>query len=160
MLTISRKFTFDCGHRLGGHIKKCKNLHGHTYHLEVSLKQIPGKCPKIPIAVDGVEPIEKDLLLDFGTVDLIVKKLINDKYDHAFLCNDTDEIDKKLSAVLEANELKVSHFKERTTAENMSKNIFNSLTNLFEPSGVAVSEVVLYETPNSKATYTGEEPIV
>ena len=40
---ISKVFTFDSAHHLNDYQGKCKNIHGHTYKLEVTLKGIPDK---------------------------------------------------------------------------------------------------------------------
>ena len=35
MFKIAKEFNFDMAHMLDGHDGKCKNLHGHTYKLQV-----------------------------------------------------------------------------------------------------------------------------
>jgi 6-pyruvoyltetrahydropterin/6-carboxytetrahydropterin synthase len=35
---ISRDFTFDAAHRLPHHDGKCKSLHGHTYHVRITVE--------------------------------------------------------------------------------------------------------------------------
>ena len=37
MLKIAKEFSFDIAHMLDGHDGKCKNLHGHTYRLQVEV---------------------------------------------------------------------------------------------------------------------------
>jgi 6-pyruvoyltetrahydropterin/6-carboxytetrahydropterin synthase len=37
MLTATRRFTFDAAHHLPRHAGKCKQIHGHTYILEVTV---------------------------------------------------------------------------------------------------------------------------
>lgn len=36
-MRLSAEFTFDAAHRILGHPGKCAYLHGHTYHLEVTV---------------------------------------------------------------------------------------------------------------------------
>ena len=38
MLTITRKLEFDAGHRIPDHTSQCRNLHGHRYTVEITLK--------------------------------------------------------------------------------------------------------------------------
>src|SRR3989304_5616752 len=36
-VNLTTRFTFDAAHRILGHPGKCAYLHGHTYHLEVTV---------------------------------------------------------------------------------------------------------------------------
>src|SRR5260363_127088 len=38
MLTITRQLAFDAGHRIPDHQSRCRNLHGHRYVLDITLK--------------------------------------------------------------------------------------------------------------------------
>jgi 6-pyruvoyltetrahydropterin/6-carboxytetrahydropterin synthase len=71
-MKIFKEFTFDAAHFLPnvpeGH--KCKEIHGHTYHLKVDLEG-----PLLP-ALDWV--------MDFGDLKKIVNPVI-DSVDHKFL---------------------------------------------------------------------------
>ena len=37
MIRITKKFDFEAGHALFGYDGKCKNLHGHSYKLYVTV---------------------------------------------------------------------------------------------------------------------------
>ena len=37
MLTVTKSIKFDAAHVLTNHQGLCKNLHGHTYRVEVSV---------------------------------------------------------------------------------------------------------------------------
>lgn len=67
MITVTKIFTFDSAHHLPFHKGKCKNLHGHTYKLEVTV------CGR---------PDENGMLIDFGDLKKIVSEKIIEKYDH------------------------------------------------------------------------------
>ena len=67
---IAKEFTFDSAHVLPWHKGKCKNLHGHTYKIVVSLK---GNLNKNGIVVD------------FGELKKVVKKRVLTKLDHKYL---------------------------------------------------------------------------
>lgn len=64
----TKEFTFDSAHQLVGHDGKCANLHGHTYRLEVALKD----TPIIP------EGPKEGFVMDFGDLKRIVKENIVD----------------------------------------------------------------------------------
>jgi 6-pyruvoyltetrahydropterin/6-carboxytetrahydropterin synthase len=67
---VTRSFTFDAAHQLPWHPGKCRNLHGHTYRLEVSVEG--------PLDANGV-------VLDFVRVDEVVQRCVIDVFDHVFL---------------------------------------------------------------------------
>ncbi|WP_438448676.1 6-carboxytetrahydropterin synthase QueD [Gorillibacterium sp. sgz5001074] len=67
---VSKEFTFDSAHHLHAYEGKCKNLHGHTYRLQVILL---GKTD------------ERGLTLDFSDIKRIVKERIIDRLDHQYL---------------------------------------------------------------------------
>lgn len=62
---------FDAAHNLYGYEGKCKNLHGHTYKMEVTVEGEPSK-------VTG-------MVVDFGDVKRIINTNIVDVYDHQYL---------------------------------------------------------------------------
>ena len=71
MITITKIFRFEASHSLPKHKGKCKNLHGHSYKLEVT--------------VGSKQLNEKDMVMDFGDLKKIVNKEIIDKLDHQHL---------------------------------------------------------------------------
>ena len=48
-MLITKEFTFDAAHKLDWHQGKCKNLHGHTYKLQVT---VVGELNKNGIVID------------------------------------------------------------------------------------------------------------
>lgn len=82
----TKTFTFDSCHHLPFHQGKCKNLHGHTYTLEVTIE---GSLVK-------EETPEYGMITDFANLKDIVKRLVVDKYDHQdlnnFFLNPTSEV--------------------------------------------------------------------
>lgn len=70
IVEVTKAFVFDSCHYLPYHNGKCKYLHGHTYHLEVTVK----------------DRIDKDtgMVIDFGELKKIVQKNVVDVLDHSF----------------------------------------------------------------------------
>lgn len=81
---ITKVFTFDAAHQLPWHQGKCRNLHGHTYKLEVTVRG--------PINEDGV-------VADFADVGTTVKETLIKKYDHQYLNDHFDNPTAELLAV-------------------------------------------------------------
>jgi len=75
MYVITKKFRFEASHRLPNHQGACKNLHGHSYVLEVSIASND-------LWEDGEE---EGMIMDFGFLKEVVNKVAVDKYDHSYL---------------------------------------------------------------------------
>jgi 6-pyruvoyltetrahydropterin/6-carboxytetrahydropterin synthase len=71
---VTKQFRFESAHRLPHHDGKCKNLHGHSYLLEVTVSG--------DIQTAGAK---EGMVIDFGDVSKIVEKLIISKWDHQYL---------------------------------------------------------------------------
>lgn len=70
-VSITKVFTFNSAHSLPGHPGNCKNIHGHTYHLEVTIRG----------------PVNPDtgMVMDFYDLKNLVKENIIRKLDHCYL---------------------------------------------------------------------------
>jgi len=71
-MIISKTFTFSSAHKLEQHPGVCKNLHGHTYKLEV---QVSGELDK------------NGIVIDFYELEKIVREKVISKLDHNYLNN-------------------------------------------------------------------------
>ena len=74
MITVTKIFKFDAAHLLPEYEGKCKNLHGHTWRLDVE--------------VDGMRngpKVYDTMVLDFGDLKRIVNEAVIDKLDHHYL---------------------------------------------------------------------------
>ncbi|RYL95201.1 6-carboxytetrahydropterin synthase QueD [Sporolactobacillus sp. THM7-4] len=69
-VAVTKSFTFDAAHRLERYEGKCKNLHGHTYRLVVT---ISGYLNEIGMA------------MDFGDIKALFQSVIKAKLDHQYL---------------------------------------------------------------------------
>lgn len=127
---ILKTFNFSMAHRLTFHNGKCRNLHGHTYKLEIT---ISGDINK------------NGIIIDFGDLKEIVIKNIIDKLDHSTAIYEKDS----LLLTNFPKVLKCNIFPYETTAENLSKWIFDKLTE-----SLKIEKVRLWETPTNQVTYT------
>ncbi len=64
---VTCTFTFEAAHRLAWHPGRCRNLHGHSYRLDVSVEG--------PLDDNGV-------VLDFDTLQAVVRSQVIDAWDH------------------------------------------------------------------------------
>jgi 6-pyruvoyltetrahydropterin/6-carboxytetrahydropterin synthase len=76
LATIAKQFTFHAAHRLPHHDGLCKNLHGHSYTLEV-------------LVTGPVKPANRDadegMVLDFGIIKEVYKFCIEPHLEHRYL---------------------------------------------------------------------------
>ncbi|MCF7521770.1 6-carboxytetrahydropterin synthase QueD [Neisseria sp. ZJ106] len=139
-MKITKIFTFDSSHMLDGHDGKCRNLHGHTYKLEITVSDglIQGG------AKDG-------MVMDFADLKTIVQAEIINPFDHAFIYHGGNERESQIAALLDGWQMKTLRLPCRTTAENMAALMYGRLKN----AGLNVCSVKLWETPTSCAEYEG-----
>ncbi|MCL4160567.1 UNVERIFIED_CONTAM: hypothetical protein GTU68_046550, partial [Idotea baltica] len=77
-IRITKKFSFETGHALYGYDGKCKNVHGHSYKLSVTV------CGK---PITDSSHAKFGMVIDFGDLKKIVKEEIVDLFDHATVFN-------------------------------------------------------------------------
>ena len=108
-IRITKEFTFETGHALYGYDGKCRNVHGHSYHLSVT---VIGH----PIREEG--HIKLGMVIDFGDLKQIVREEIVDPFDHATVFNkNTPHV--TLAATLKESGHKVILADYQPTSENM-----------------------------------------
>lgn len=128
---------FDSAHFLADYHGKCENLHGHRWKVEVT------------IGTDALKDAgtERDMVYDFGEFKRIVREEVA-TFDHTFLVED-GTLSKQTLDALAAEGFNVKLLPFRTTAENIAKHFFDTLT----LKGLNVLQVEVDETPNNRAVY-------
>ena len=111
-LTVSKEFTFDCAHMLTGHEALCKNLHGHTYKVQVKVydEQI-------------TEGSSAEMVIDFKYLKKAIEECIKDLFDHALILSSESfrgEAENELLRWAEKYGMRHYDMPSRTTAENMA----------------------------------------
>ena len=143
MIRITKEFKFEMAHALHGYDGLCKNIHGHSYKLFVTVK---GNMQNDKgNAKDG-------MVLDFDVLKDIVKPEIINKYDHSLVLNANSphsEID------LSAFE-KVFFLHYQPTSENLVSDFALKIQKKL-PEGVELHKVVLSETATSSAEWNSED---
>ena len=75
---ITKQFSFETGHALYGYDGKCRNVHGHSYKLSVTVIGTP---------ISQNDNVKFGMVIDFGDLKKIVKSEIVDVFDHATVFN-------------------------------------------------------------------------
>lgn len=77
-IRITKQFTFETGHALYGYDGKCRNVHGHSYKLSVTVIGTP---------ISDTNNVKFGMVIDFGDLKKIVKEEIVNVFDHATVFN-------------------------------------------------------------------------
>ena len=143
MIRITKEFKFEMAHALHGYDGLCKNIHGHSYKLWVTIRG----------EVRQEKGHEKDgMVMDFDVLKSIVKPAIINKYDHSLVLNaKSPHADIDLSAFE-----KVFYLPYQPTSENIVMDIANFIQGKL-PNGIELYKVILSETATSFAEWNIED---
>lgn len=75
-MKVTKEVTFDSAHMLSNYSGKCRNLHGHTYKLQVTVEG--------PTAAEGNE---EGMVTDFNNLKRVIDSVI-ECFDHAIIFSD------------------------------------------------------------------------
>ena len=131
-------------HALSNYDGKCKNIHGHTYKLFVTLIGIP--CEDCSSPKNG-------MVLDFGDLKNIVKIPIVDVFDHALVVPANKGFE-DLRKYQETDKYIEVPF--QPTCENLTIYIANIIRSKLSDS-VSLYSIRLYETPTSYAEWFADD---
>lgn len=144
MITISKSFEWDMGHRVTNHISQCKNLHGHRYKMIV---EITGPVSEISGAS------QQGMIVDFGDFKRMVESNLVAQMDHSFMYWDKDDL---VRTFAEQNKtLKWNSVSFIPTAESIAGYCAETIIGLLKHDlpDVTLVSVSVYETPTSQATW-------
>ncbi len=140
-IRVTKLFTFDMAHALYGYDGACKNIHGHTYHLYVTIK---GR------AIQNADNPKNGMVLDFSDLKSTIKELIISKFDHALVLNE-DSPHRELHGLKEQFERLIF-----LPFQPSCENLLLHFKNLIYPHYKGENELVyikLMETPTSYAEW-------
>jgi len=143
IIRITKEFQFEMAHALLGYDGPCKNIHGHSYKLDVTVK---GEIK------NGTTDSDEGMVVDFSIIKKVVKKLIVDEYDHSLVLNDKMSIDTKQFNFM--NKLILVPF--QPTCENLLIH-YKQLIEEKLPSSIKLHSLLLRETPTSYAEWYAED---
>lgn len=141
-IRITKQFSFETGHALYGYDGKCKNVHGHSYKLSVTVIGTP--------ILDNSN-VKFGMVIDFTDLKKIVREEIVDVFDHATVFN------KNTPHVELAHELKnrghhVILVDYQPTSENMVIDFAKKIQDRL-PNDIQLHSLKLQETESSFAEW-------
>ena len=141
-IRITKMFNFETGHALYGYDGKCRNVHGHSYKLSVTVIGTP---------IADTSHVKYGMVIDFGDLKKIVKEEIVDKFDHATVFNkNTPHIE--LAKELEERGHNVILVNYQPTSEEMIID-FAAKIKARLPENISLHSLKLQETETSFAEW-------
>ena len=140
---ITKEFNFEMAHLLDNYDGLCRNIHGHSYRLFVTIIGQPEP---------SVESPKYGMVMDFSVLKGIVRREIVDKLDHALLVR-RGTMQAQCLAGLSERIIEVDY---QPTCENMVGHFAESIKP-YLPSNVELFSIKLYETATSFAEWYAED---
>lgn len=138
VIRITKQFTFETAHALYGYDGKCRNVHGHSYKLSVTVIGQP---------ITDKNHVKYGMVIDFSDLKKIVNQEIVDQFDHATVFNkNTPHIE--LANELMQRDHHVILVDYQPTTENMVVDFAEKITKRL-PKGVVLHSLKLQETESS-----------
>ena len=148
VIRLTKEFSFEMAHTLDGYDGPCREIHGHSYRLFVTVKGRPKDDPS---------DSKCGMVIDFGDLKRIVAEQIVGRYDHALVMRRT-ESSAGLVEVLRSRYSKLEVTDYQPTCENMVADFAARIAARL-PEGVTLHSVRLHETATSFAEwYAGDNP--
>ena len=141
VIRVTKEFHFEMSHVLWNYDGPCRNVHGHSYRLFVTLSGIPVNEPGNP---------KNGMVIDFSVLKSIVKKEIINVFDHAVVIS--KQFDKGKTGMFKnmfGNTVLVDY---QPTCENLVSDFAERINGLLPP-GINLHNLKLYETATSFAEW-------
>jgi 6-pyruvoyltetrahydropterin/6-carboxytetrahydropterin synthase len=141
-IRITKQFSFETGHALYGYDGKCKNVHGHSYRLDVTVIGQP---------ISDSTNVKFGMVIDFTDLKKIVKEEIVDVFDHATVFNkNTPHVE--LAKELQQRDHNVLLVDYQPTSEMMVIDFADKIQKRL-PSNIKLHSLKLQETATSYAQW-------
>ena len=143
--SITKTYWFSAAHMLVGH-PKCGRMHGHNYRVDVTVAAALHSGSRVKARHNWV--------MDFADLDLVVKPIL-ERFDHKFIATQADELGEpgwKVSVVARTRDVVFAETLD-STAESLAEWFGYEIGMKLGPSP-HLTEVTVWETPKSRATWT------
>ncbi|TSA37242.1 MAG: 6-carboxytetrahydropterin synthase [Porphyromonadaceae bacterium] len=145
LVRVTKIFRFEMAHALWGYDGLCKNIHGHSYVLKVTVSGTP---------IEDQGDKKLGMVIDFGDLKHVVNKYIVNVFDHSLILNEKAPVDKFID-VKDMFDRK-TWFDFQPTAENLVI-YFADILQARLPLNIQLHSIRLYETVNSYAEWFAED---
>lgn len=143
IIRVTKQFHFEMAHALLDYDGPCKNIHGHSYQLNVTVK---GKVKT------NTSDSDEGMVVDFGVIKKIVKDMVVDVFDHALVLNEKAKIDVSNFEFMN----KLIRVPYQPTCENMLIHFAKTIQDHL-PNHIKLHSLFLRETNTSFAEWFAED---
>jgi 6-pyruvoyltetrahydropterin/6-carboxytetrahydropterin synthase len=141
VIRVTREFTFEMAHVLWNYDGPCRNVHGHSYRLFVTISGVP---------VHDTNNPKNGMVIDFTDLKKIVLREIVDVFDHAVaVSKDFDRDKMEMLSNTFGNTVIVDY---QPTCENLVTDFASRIKDQM-PAGICLHSLKLYETAKSYAEW-------
>jgi 6-pyruvoyltetrahydropterin/6-carboxytetrahydropterin synthase len=141
VVRVTKEFPFEMAHALWNYDGPCRNVHGHSYRLFVTLSGVP---------VEEQENPKNGMVIDFTDLKSIVKNEIVNIFDHAVVVSRKFDKEKtEMFTKMFGNTVLVDY---QPTCENLISDFAGRIAKHLPP-GVKLHNLKLYETATSYAEW-------
>jgi len=144
-IRLTKEFDFEMAHALWNYDGACRNIHGHSYRLFVTLIGIP--------VADSKDP-KFGMVLDFKDLKALVKGPVVDFLDHSLVLY--KEAGGEVLSHIKSMYKKVHLFDFQPTVENLVLFIVDTIRGKLPPY-LDLHSVKLYETATSYGEWFAED---
>lgn len=141
IIKITKQFSFEMAHALRNYDGLCRNIHGHSYKMDITLAGQPLHDESSP---------KNGMVMDFGDLKRLVNEEIISLLDHALVLNEKN--DPQLIEILKQNFEKIVVVDFQPTTENLLNYIADKLKRRL-PETVKLCRIRLRETDTSYAEW-------
>lgn len=141
-IRVTKEFKFETGHALYGYDGLCKNVHGHSYKLSVTVIGHP---------IQDQSHVKYGMVMDFSDLKKIVNTLVVKPFDHATVLN-VDSPHKDLANSMEKRGHKILRVNYQPTSEMMVIDFAEKISAAL-PSHLQLHHLILRETETCYAEW-------
>jgi 6-pyruvoyltetrahydropterin/6-carboxytetrahydropterin synthase len=140
-IRITKEFDFEMAHALWGYDGSCRNIHGHSYRLAVT---VTGTA-----ITDGRSP-KKGMVMDFGDLKKIIREEIIKDFEHALVISRETPLPEEIKDHEMFGKLLIVDY--QPTSENLILDFVARIKRKL-PSGIRLHSMRLRETASSYAEW-------
>lgn len=145
-IRLTKEFSFEAAHALEGYDGACREIHGHSYRLFVTVKGRP--------CADESHP-KCGMVMDFGDLKRIVGEEVVSRLDHAFVLR-RSPANEALARLLGERFHRLVEVDYQPTCENMLVDFAERLLEAL-PDEVQLYSLRLHETATSYAEWFADD---
>lgn len=144
-LRLTKEFRFEMAHALWNYDGPCRNIHGHSYSLNVTVIGEP---------ISDINNPKYGMVMDFGEIKAIVKADIVNVFDHSVVFSNKAPVEQTKAIDQMFNKIEIVDY--QPTCENLLIDFAGRIKSKL-PKGVKLYSLKLRETPSGYAEWYAED---